>query len=265
MIVENAPVVVGVKDMATDSDSVRLAAQEAASTGAPLHIVHAFVWELFLSNEYGDDRELAEQMVGEAVALARGAYPSLTVTSEIVDGDPTRVLLRAATDAALLVLGGQGLARHGTDPALSVSIQVAARACQPVLFACGPERPGPVVVGVDGSADAAVGLDAAYDEARRRRTSVVVVHAEGAPCAEPPPPAVPAEHRVVDRPADEALIAESNGAQLVVVGAQGDRPTLLGPVTQAVLRHAHCPVLVARARPILRGNGIRRDTQALAS
>jgi nucleotide-binding universal stress UspA family protein len=265
MIVENAPVVVGVKDMANDFDTVRLAVREAASTGSPLHVVHAFVWELFLSSEYGDDRELAHQMVGEAVALAHGAHPSLTVTSEVVDGDPIRVLLRAATDAALLVLGGQGLARHGTDPALSVSIQVAARAAQPVLFACGDERPGPVVVGVDGSADAAVGLDAAYDEARRRRTGVVVVHAEGAPCAEPAPPSVLAEHRLVDLPAEEALIAESSGAQLVVVGAQGDRPTLLGPVTQAVLRHAHCPVLVARVRPTHNGNGVRRDDQALAS
>ncbi|MCW6008948.1 universal stress protein [Micromonospora sp. CPCC 205371] len=264
MIAENAPVVAGVKDMATDSDTVRLAAREATSIGSPLHIVHAFVWELFLSNEYGDDRELAHQMLGEAVALARGANPSLTVTSELVDGDPIRVLLRAATDAALLVLGGQGLARHGTDPTLSVSIQVAARACQPVLFACGAERPGPIVVGVDGSADAAVGLDAAYDEARRRRTGVVVVHAEGAPCAEHPAPAVPAEHRVVDQPADEALIAESDGAQLVVVGAQGDRPTLLGPVTQAVLRHARCPVLVARAGSRFPSSA-RREDQALAS
>ncbi|MEH1125220.1 universal stress protein [Micromonospora sp. CPCC 206061] len=265
MIVENAPVVAGLKDMATDSDTIRLAAQEAASTSSPLHIVHAFVWQLFLSSEYGDDRELAHQMLGEAVALARDEYPSLTVTSEVVDGDPTRVLLRAANDAELLVLGGQGLARYGTDPALSVSIQVAARASQPVLFACGAERPGPIVVGVDGSADAAVGLEAAYDEARRRHTGVVVVHAEGAPCAEPPPPAVPAEHRIVDLPADEALIAESSGAQLVVVGAQGDRPTLLGPVTQAVLRHAHCPVLVARVHPNHAGNGVRRTDQALAS
>jgi hypothetical protein len=183
----------------------------------------------------------------------------------VVDGDPTRMLLRAGTDAALLVLGGKGLAHHGTDPALSVSIQVAARANQPVLFACGAEHPGPVVVGVDGSADAAVGLDAAYDEARRRHTGVIVVHAEGVPCAEAGSSTVPAEHRVVDRPADEALIAESNDAQLVVVGAQGARPTLLGPVTQAVMRHARCPVLVARARQAHDGDGVRREDKALAS
>jgi len=51
-------------------------------------------------------------------------------------------------------------------------------------------------------------------------------------------------------PAGKALVAASAEAQLVVVGAQGDRPTPLGPVTQAVLRHSHCPVLVARQRHV---------------
>jgi Universal stress protein family len=146
------------------------------------------------------------------------------------------------------VLGGQGLTRP-SDPAVSVSVQVAARAAGAVLFARGEERPGPVVVGVDGSVDAVVGLRVAVEEARRRRTGLVVVHAQGAPCTEGKvdEAGVPVEHRTVAGPADETLVDVSGDAQLVVVGARGERPTLLGPVTLAVLRHADSPVLVVRS------------------
>ncbi|MEJ3748922.1 universal stress protein [Actinomycetes bacterium KLBMP 9797] len=192
MDTETASVVVGMKHLVADASALRLAAREAAWSGSRLRVVHAFTWPVFGSP--GDDRERDENTVERAAAHARAMFPGLAATAEVIDGAPIPVLLRAASEASLLVLGSSGLARSWAEPLESVSVQVAVRATAPVLFARGVDRPGPVVAGVDG------------------------------------------------------LIEESRAAQLVVVGGQGDRPTLLGPATQTVLRHAYCPVLVAHAR-----------------
>jgi nucleotide-binding universal stress UspA family protein len=57
-------------------------------------------------------------------------------------------------------------------------------------------------------------------------------------------------HVVRSLPA-EALIGESAGAELVVVGTRGRggfRGLLLGSVSHSVMQHAHCPVAVVRPR-----------------
>ncbi len=59
---------------------------------------------------------------------------------------------------------------------------------------------------------------------------------------------------VEDGPAHAVIVrrAEERGAALLVVGARGATGlsrTLLGSVAERVLRHAHCPVLVARRSP----------------
>jgi len=256
-------VLVGVKDMDADAAAVRASAREAATAGARLHIVHAYVWPLFPSNG-NEEREHAEERVDAAALYARSVEPSLTVTPAVVDGAPIPVLLRAATQSALVVLGGHGLAGAAADPRSSVSIQVAARAAAPVMFVRGEERAGPVVVGLDGSPDADAALRLAIVAARRRRSGLIVLHAAGARCASEGDVARLTTHRVVEGPASDALIRESWTASLLVVGAQGDRPTLLGPVTQTVLRHAACPVLVARSGGAVH-SGHWRQERALAA
>jgi nucleotide-binding universal stress UspA family protein len=134
-----------------------------------------------------------------------------------------------------------------------------------------------IVVGVDGSAESQRALAWALDEARRRRATLQVVHAWKIPQpdpylpvvlgpevfetsartvlreavagieADPDGPAVETE-LVCDSPA-HALLDAAKDADLLVVGSHGRggfAGMLLGSVSQHVLHHATCPVVVVR-------------------
>ncbi|MEH1100779.1 universal stress protein [Micromonospora sp. CPCC 205561] len=138
----------------------------------------------------------------------------------------------------------------------------------------------PVVVGVDGSADALDAVRVAAREAAARRRPLRVVHAfiwpltatplgaaEGAPAgaglrhqaeryvaeavaeAGRAAPEVPVTGAVVDGAATPVLLDESREAALMVLGHRGlggFAGLLIGSVTVQLSAHALCPVLVVR-------------------
>lgn len=62
-------------------------------------------------------------------------------------------------------------------------------------------------------------------------------------------PGVPVERRLVRGDTRKALIEASGSARILVVGARGRggfKGLLLGSVSQAMLHHARCPVVVVR-------------------
>jgi nucleotide-binding universal stress UspA family protein len=133
-----------------------------------------------------------------------------------------------------------------------------------------------VVVGVDDTEGSRRALEWAAHEALRRGATLQVVTAwtwdaaEGAPLAAVDPTTLmdlaeqtqrdavdqvlgPMQHRpvvareVVRSTAADALVAASRQADLVVVGTHGRGPVrsaLLGSVSQSVIKHAECPVVV---------------------
>lgn len=136
-----------------------------------------------------------------------------------------------------------------------------------------------IVVGVDGSEESERALAWAADEARRRNAKLRVVHAwfevflDGyfaAPMAYERDAVVAAAQEILDKavasvPAgspelavdaelvhgqpEVVLIDESRAADMIVVGSRGRggfAGLLLGSVSQRVVHHAHCPVVIIR-------------------
>lgn len=284
-------VVVGVDGSAPSLAALRWAATEARYRKAALQILLAYHWRFpgaRLLATHGVAEAIYEQtnqVVEEAVALARKTAPDVDVRGFAVFGHPAPVLLEAAYQAVATVVGHRG---HGGFARLllgSVAMQVAAHAPGPVVVVRGRTEPAiePVVVGVDGSPAADVALDAAFAAASARDVGLVVARAfpdarrADATSVTPPGhdpatflaaqrdelvahvgrwrdryPLVPVEHEILPGDATDVLTTLSLRAQLVVVGSRGRggfTQLTLGSVSQQLIQHTDCPVLIARGRP----------------
>jgi nucleotide-binding universal stress UspA family protein len=268
-----APIVVGVDGSTSSAHAVTMGAQEAAQQHRPLCLMHAFNWiPDGPAGRGGRSRQEVEQLLDAAAHDAKLAAPGVEPIVRIVEGHPVTALLRACTHAAMLVIGEGNLSSYVCVPVDCTAVQIVARAdcCVTVAREADPP-PGPVLVGVDGTAAGDQALGFAFDTAAQRDAELLVVSVidQEAESAEPAP-AMPADgvaqwrrkypgvvvhqHELRGDP-PRVLVEESQRAALVVVGARGEHPSrsLLGPVSLAVLHHAPCPVVVVRGSPELTG------------
>lgn len=280
------PIVVGVDGSASSRRAAWWAADEAARRGRPLELVHAYEvlrvagrGGLFQSSQ--ETAEAHSRAVLESVSHELGEVDvEIRLRSE--QGLPAAVLLESSWQADLVVLGSRG---HNELVSLmlgSTSLQVAMHAASPVVVvrvptdgANGPSA-GRVVVAVDEShlSDAAIAF--AFDAAQSRRTGLTAVQAWTTPeFAEVVPddlwadtdrdhkvrltaridewrdkyPEVEVVERVVRSDPVRAVVTESQGAALTVVGTRGRggfAGLLLGSVSHAVLHFAESAVAVVR-------------------
>lgn len=269
-------IVVGADGSGWSEAALDWAADEASRLRASVLVVHAFQWPVMGVPLTGvparyDPRETARRMVAEAVARVRSA--GVPVEGKVESGAPAACLLAAGRGAAAIVVGNRGLGGFTGLLAGSVSVQLAEHAPCPVVVV----RPNaaipadaPVVLGVDppGSDRAACW---AFAEAARRDVPLIAVHAWPVAVGAPPDLGDPDEESEAERiyemlrrwhkefPAVRldgydarghpaaVLIDRAADAQLAVVGARGRggfRGLLLGSTSQALVRHAPCPVAV---------------------
>jgi nucleotide-binding universal stress UspA family protein len=222
--------------------------------------------------------EVVNGTLERAVAMAKKTQPLIDVTARTVRAHASTALIDLSREARLVVLGGSG---HSAVAGLfgSVSTAVSAHAHCPVVIVRGePAAGGPVVVGIDGSPSAEGVLAFAAEQAYARKATLRVIRAwppvtglweetpmvtnavtddERAPFDAHvaavrnafPDVTVQAEATVA-HPAGELAQASAH-AQLVVVGSRGHGAAsglLLGSVSQHLLRHSACPIVVVHRR-----------------
>ena len=242
--------------------------------------------EVPLSRQLVTTAELAvRQQVDAAVARTRDLIGDIPVRGRVLTGDPAAELLQLAADAEEVVVGSHGTGQFGRLLIGSVGSRVAEHAPCPAVVVRGERTDGRVVVGLDSSPHSESALEYGFGYADAHGLPLVALHVYtvGAfvypvpPYPVPPYPVVEemdriraevlrtAEHslgkwtekypdvdvriEVAEGPAAHELVDASRTAGLLVVGTRGHgglAGMLLGSVSHAVLRHAHCPVVIAR-------------------
>jgi len=110
-------VVVGVDGSAESIRALRWAAREVAARGGALSVVAAWNWDgpslakPPLGVNPGQVRAHTEGLLAAALDGVREAVPTVSVTAEAIQGYAPSVLVAAAKDADLLVLGSHGYGR----------------------------------------------------------------------------------------------------------------------------------------------------------
>jgi nucleotide-binding universal stress UspA family protein len=235
---------------------------------APARVAHGII----------DEQIRKIESVGGTVAQSHARMGD--AAKEVVD-------LAENIGAGLIAMGsrGKGRIRRLAMGSVSDSVIRHAHCCVLVVRWMPFVLPARILLATDGSEDAALAAQTAVDLVERTGSELHVAHAgwalHGASVGWnliPLPPGISQEdldrgartlleaevERMKDSGADVArahmrsgkadeeivVLAEELGADLIVMGCRGRggvKRALMGSVSESVIRHAHCPVLVARA------------------
>lgn len=228
-------------------------------------------------------RRAAEALVAEAVAAVR--TEDVPVTGDVRSGPVAYTLVEASRGADLVVLGHRGRGGFATLLLGSVAATVAAHARCPVAVVRPYTGQLPadnlVLVGADGSPASGTAVGFAFEEADLRGATLGVVRAWRPPgpswrsdvrpagyddlaeletaealwlqdWVQPwreKHPQVPVRWMLTGNRPAAGLVEAARKAVLLVVGSRGHggfAGLLLGSVSQQVINHAPCPVVVVR-------------------
>jgi nucleotide-binding universal stress UspA family protein len=255
------------------------AATEAMIRQAPLHIVHGWTWPHLAPWLTAADRMIREDLaaagertLGQLAIAARNAGAA-TITSEVREGIPAKVLTDLSAEATVLVVGAGHLGPVGRAVLGSTSSTVLASASCPTFVITGhhavPLDIAGIVVGISATPADDVVLRFAFDYARRHGLPLRALHCwqPGRTLLRPEPFAGRATSWITDlvavwresypdvtahAAAREAhpvsgLIEAAGRDDLVVVGRRAHPHALgthIGSVGLGVLHHSLAPVAV---------------------
>ncbi|MFF0096205.1 universal stress protein [Streptomyces canus] len=181
------PITAGIDGTEESIAALDWAAREAVRRDVALRVVHAWRFQPYEGIDAGDratQEGWARDAVGEAVRTVTGRHTGLDVSTEVVEGGSVDMLVAAAADAELLVLGSRG---HGPVVGFllgSVGQQVIAEAARPVVLvragdqATAEATGREIVVGQEGDPeDSADVLRLAFETAAARGATVRAVRA----------------------------------------------------------------------------------------
>ena len=259
------PITAGIDGTEESLAALGWAAREAVRRGTGLRVVHAWRFQAYEGIDAGDrdtQANWARDAMAEAVRAVTGRHTGLEVDTDLVEGGSVDVLVAAAADSELLVLGSRGYGPVVGFLLGSVGRQVIAEATRPVVLvragdqgtaeAAGHE----IVVGQEGDPeDSAETLRFAFETAAARGATVRAVRAWTLPpvfayspgslkllddAGGPEPyerqalaealrpwreryPDVPVTEHVEMGSAGQVLLSEAGRAQLMVVGRRAHR------------------------------------------
>ncbi|QKV90589.1 universal stress protein [Streptomyces sp. NA02950] len=276
-------VTVGLDGSAESMTAAHWAADEAKGRELALRLTHAWILlsPPTPDSPAADDQNYwAKRIVHDAHAELARLHPDLTITEDLVADQPEKALLDAAARSRMLVLGSRGLDPVASFFLGDIGLHVVTRAERPVVLVRAgrqvEERRGRVVVGLSLHGPQDNLLEFAYVTAFTRGVPLHAVHGRkldrahgargaGAEAAHDLEQHVRGELDAVLRPWREkfprvrvideiraespaqAVVRAAADCDLLMVGRRKHPPALgsrLGPVVQAAVHHAACPVAV---------------------
>jgi nucleotide-binding universal stress UspA family protein len=269
------PIVVGVDEDDRSVVALCWAASQAELERRPLILVHAQVetysWALASGMigavDWNGLGAVSRLVLDSALDLVRRLAPGVAVTTRTQPASPARLLLQAANETSLIVLGNHGARLMTAVLNGTVCGFVAAHARCPVIAVSGrPAWPdAPIVIGIDEDGIADRALEFAVELAARRHVSVNLhhtrrTHAWGTSRRHPGfddryqlarlrahHPQVPVRITCGAGDPVASLTDAAADAQLLVIGTRGHGSAaglLTGSVSHALLRKAPCPLAI---------------------
>ena len=262
---DERPIVVGVDGSAGAQHALRWASGEALVRGVALEVVHAWeppysisgVGSILSPREIAPYGDRARKVLEQAIDEERGAVEtSPSIIPELRQGYPPSKLVEATHDAQLLVVGSRGVGALKGALLGSVSHHCTMHSTVPVAVvreSVESSLTDEVVVGIDGSDEAAAALRWAIREAVVRRSKLVVIHAWHFDAK-----TAPAEYRYaavnkrIFTERSEALVEKEVENAIVAVGTAPDPVVLVSscqaPVQALVDRAGATGLLVVGSR-----------------